>query len=56
MPSSLFISGVKLLEKDPVVGGGFADIFKASYDGQAVALKRLRFFQTSQDLQGIYKV
>lgn len=30
--------------QDSVDGGGFADIFQASYQGKPVALKRMRFF------------
>lgn len=42
MPSSLFISGVRLLDQDSVFNGTFADIFTGFQDGQEVALKRPR--------------
>lgn len=44
VPRSFLISGVHLPARDAVGGGGFADIFRASYRGQFVALKRLRTF------------
>lgn len=50
LPSSLFIEGVFLPEASrdaPLYFGGFGDIFEATYEGRAVALKRLRLF--SQD-------
>lgn len=45
IPPSLSISGVTDCSKEPFAGGGFADIFRASYQGKTVALKRLREFQ-----------
>jgi hypothetical protein len=45
LPSGSFIKGVTLLEKHPVFVGGSSDIFRASYQGRKVALKRLRGFQ-----------
>ncbi len=47
VPRSSLIKGVQLQDRDPVAGGGFADIFRASYNGQLVALKRLRNFRDS---------
>ncbi|KAJ3486407.1 hypothetical protein NLI96_g4265 [Meripilus lineatus] len=44
LPRSLSLHGVTLSTKDPINGGGYADIFRATYQGQAVALKRLRTF------------
>jgi len=46
LPSSLFIKGIKLLENNAEYGGGFADIFRAEYRGERVALKRLRIFES----------
>lgn len=45
LPPNLNISGVYDCEQDPITGGGFADIFRASYRGEHVALKRLREFE-----------
>ncbi len=47
VPRSFLISGIHLQDRDAVSGGGFADIFRASYKGQPVALKRLRNFRDS---------
>ncbi|KAJ7078489.1 kinase-like domain-containing protein [Mycena epipterygia] len=46
LPSSLAIHGVEHRTVNPVFGGTFGDIFGAQYEGNFVALKRLRFFQT----------
>jgi hypothetical protein len=43
LPPSLFIRGVDLGEnREPEDFGGFADVFRATYKGMEVALKRLR--------------
>lgn len=42
LPESIFIGGVKLLDKSPVGAGGHADIYYGDYDGQLVAVKKLR--------------
>ncbi len=47
VPRSFLLSGVQLQDRDAVSGGGFADIFRASYRGKPVALKRLRNFKDS---------
>ncbi|KAF7336071.1 Rho GTPase activator [Mycena sanguinolenta] len=44
LPSSLFITGVNDHDKDPTFGGGFGDVYRASYQGHIVALKRIRIF------------
>ncbi len=44
LPKSFLIRGVRLRDKVPINGGGFADIFRGSYKGETVALKRLRNF------------
>lgn len=46
LPSSLNISGVKDCETEAVGAGGFADIYRASYNGEYVALKRLREYES----------
>ncbi|KAF7356563.1 hypothetical protein MVEN_00990000 [Mycena venus] len=45
LPKSLFITGVSSLDKEATFGGTFGDIYRASYQGQDVALKRIRVFQ-----------
>ncbi|KAJ7717965.1 hypothetical protein B0H16DRAFT_1242379, partial [Mycena metata] len=45
LPSSLFVHGIDCT-KPSQLGGSFGDIFEASQQGQAVALKQLQFFQT----------
>ncbi|KAF7338786.1 Kinase-like protein [Mycena sanguinolenta] len=44
LPSSLFISGVSDRDEHPTFAGGFGDIYRASYEGKMVALKRIRTF------------
>ncbi|KAJ7202467.1 kinase-like domain-containing protein [Mycena haematopus] len=51
LPSSLFIVGVTGRDEHPTFGGGFGDIYRASYDGQRVALKRMRHFLRGSDLR-----
>ncbi|TCD66289.1 hypothetical protein EIP91_001580 [Steccherinum ochraceum] len=51
LPSHLFLDGIVCLNRDTVAGGGFADIFMGSYEGQPVALKRLRVFKAEDDLE-----
>ncbi|KAK7038630.1 kinase-like domain-containing protein [Favolaschia claudopus] len=44
LPMSLFISGVHDPDQYPTFSGGFADVYRASYNGKRVALKRIRTF------------
>lgn len=44
LPESIFITGVKLKNTNPVGGGSFADIFYGEYEGRLVAVKKLRAF------------
>ncbi|KAJ7157387.1 kinase-like domain-containing protein [Mycena filopes] len=44
LPSALFITGVTGRDEFALFGGGFGDIYQASYAGQTVALKLLRHF------------
>ncbi|KAJ7713751.1 hypothetical protein B0H16DRAFT_1341103 [Mycena metata] len=48
LPSSLTIHGIENT-KEIALGGNFGDIYTASHRGQAVAVKRLRFFQEDED-------
>jgi hypothetical protein len=58
LPSSLFIIGVTGKEDRPTSGGGYADIYRASYGDQIVALKYMRPVQCmpSSDLRRIHLV
>ncbi|GLB39435.1 putative protein tyrosine kinase [Lyophyllum shimeji] len=54
LPTSLFLpAGVVLSDSVPFSGGGFADIYRATYEGQNVALKRLRVFRGNANQQRI---
>jgi hypothetical protein len=44
LPTSLFITGVYDADEHPTFAGGFGDVFRASFDGKRVALKRIRTF------------
>ncbi|KAJ7231339.1 kinase-like domain-containing protein [Mycena rebaudengoi] len=52
-PSSLFITGVSGRDNYATFGGGFGDIYRASYNGSTVALKQMRSFQRGSDLRRI---
>ena len=56
LPASINITGVIHRGKVPVSGGGFADVYQATYEGKLVALKCLRDFQMSQQRQETYRV
>jgi hypothetical protein len=57
VPSAIFL---KRVEADPgahaVAYGGFADIFSGFYDGQLVALKRVRVFLTTSNREELKRV
>jgi hypothetical protein len=55
IPISVSIQIFTLLEKEPVAGGAFADIYRALYRGEVVALKHLRA-RKDQDPQKIRRV
>jgi hypothetical protein len=49
LPSSLFIHGVNAGEsRDACRVGGFADVFRATYQGRSVAVKRLRIMESDK--------
>ncbi|KAJ7231954.1 kinase-like domain-containing protein [Mycena rebaudengoi] len=54
LPSSFFVTGVSGREGYPTFGGGFGDIYRASYNGKPVALKHLRMFHRRTELRSIY--
>lgn len=56
LPDSINIIGVTDCGKVPISGGGFADVFRATYQGMPVALKCLRDFQMNQQRQKNYRV
>ncbi|KAJ6457353.1 hypothetical protein C8R45DRAFT_1033457 [Mycena sanguinolenta] len=45
VPSALLITGITGKEEHPTFGGGFADIYRASYNNRVVALKYMRVIQ-----------
>lgn len=49
LPNSLLITDVVMSSSESVAGGGFADIFRGTYKGRLVALKRLRVFRSTHD-------
>ncbi|KAJ6476179.1 kinase-like domain-containing protein, partial [Mycena sanguinolenta] len=51
LPSSLFITGVSECDENATFGGGYGDVYCASYGGKRVALKRLRHFLRGSDLR-----
>ncbi|KAJ7202377.1 kinase-like domain-containing protein [Mycena pura] len=44
LPAALFISGVSDPDQHPTFRGGFGDVYRASFAGKRVALKRIRTF------------
>jgi hypothetical protein len=53
LPSSLFITGVTGKEEHPTFGGGYGDIFRATYGNRIVAMKYMRavHFMRGADLR-----
>jgi hypothetical protein len=56
VPSSLHVKGVELLEKEAIHGGGFAEIYRASYRNGTVALKSLRAYTTDKERRKVHQV
>lgn len=57
LPTTLFITGVKMdAMASPVAGGSFADVYRGSYQGHDVAIKRIRVFLSNDDTNKLYKV
>ncbi|TDL15389.1 kinase-like protein [Rickenella mellea] len=56
LPSHLFICGARRVGRNPVIGGGFADVWRGELRGEPVALKVLRIFQRGEaDFEYIHK-
>ena len=57
-PSQMHITGNIVREKEPLAGGGFGDIYKGVYQGNVVAMKRLRVFLSTSpaDIAKLKKV
>ncbi|KAJ7224784.1 kinase-like domain-containing protein [Mycena rebaudengoi] len=53
LPLSLFITGVSGRDNHATFGGGFGDIYRASYNGKTVALKHMRTFHRGSELRRI---
>ena len=45
------LDGIQNIDHMPVGSGSFADVLKATYRGQQVALKRVRVFQSTSESQ-----
>ena len=44
-PKCFTLEDITVIDSEPVVDGGFADIYKGTYRGQVVCLKTLRISQ-----------
>ncbi|KAJ7728407.1 kinase-like domain-containing protein [Mycena maculata] len=53
LPASIFIQGVTDCDPRPITGGGYADVYRALYERQPVALKRLRDYIQGVDARTI---
>jgi hypothetical protein len=53
-PESLILKGIEMAPH-PIVRGGFGDVYKGELDGQKVAVKMLKIYQTS-DMSKYHKV
>jgi hypothetical protein len=54
LPPQLWVYDVTAIERNWIYSGGFANVHKATYAGQSVAIKRLRFSDPSHRL-AVYK-
>lgn len=55
-PSSDNVSGISKVGSEPVVSGGFADVYKGQVGGSLVALKVLRFLRRVEDSTAAFNV
>lgn len=44
VPTTLLLDGIVVNDSEPISGGGFADVFRATWNAQIVCLKRVRIF------------
>ena len=56
LPSAIYITGVTGRDGKPLASGGFADIFRANYNGKTVALKRLRSLRNARKRDANHRV
>jgi hypothetical protein len=56
LPQSLFIRGVHLSSRSAGERGGSADVFRGTYDGHFVALKRLCLTERGKARDDFHKV
>ncbi|KAJ8521240.1 hypothetical protein ONZ45_g2042 [Pleurotus djamor] len=49
LPTSLFLEDVEVMEKDARFLGSFSNVYRARYGDQAVALKRMRIFESDTE-------
>ncbi|KAJ7663065.1 kinase-like domain-containing protein [Mycena polygramma] len=52
LPSSIFISGVVDCDEHPTFGGGYGEIYRATYGKKLVAVKRLRVWHGQHEEAG----
>ncbi|KAJ7733520.1 kinase-like domain-containing protein [Mycena metata] len=55
LPPRIFIRTLKREGKNPVAGGGYADIWKGSAEDKTVCIKVLRVFLSDLDRQNLFK-
>jgi hypothetical protein len=48
LPSTLFIDDVRLESSTSIAHGGFADIYRGKYEGNLVAVKRPRVYESEK--------
>jgi hypothetical protein len=56
LPPALFITGVQMPSRDATSTGSFADVFCGTYQGQKIALKRLRINDRGRTRNDIHQV
>lgn len=56
LPASLHIEGVQCEGRDAAMKGGFSDIFRGTYRGTYVAIKRWRVTMTEGELLRLRRV
>lgn len=49
LPASLFLEGVQCPLRETYACGGFADIYRGTYNHEQVVLKKLRVFQSIEE-------